>query len=195
MTTSSRLNKLKQAIAHRQSGLTMVLEDIYDPHNAEAVFRTCDAFGIQTVHLVFDRQPEFDPHRLGKQSSASAHKWLDFIIHSSTKSAIGTLQQQQYTQVATVLDPTTTSIYQTDLTKSKLAIWLGNEHYGLSQTALDLLPHRLHLPMRGLVQSLNLSVTAAICLFEATRQRSQTGRDYSLSLAQKQQLLQSFLCR
>lgn len=65
-----------------------MLEDIHDPHNAEAVLRTCDVFGVQHVHLVFARQAPFNPRKLGKSTSSSANKWLDFTLHTSVQACL-----------------------------------------------------------------------------------------------------------
>ena len=80
--TPERQAKLDRVVQNRQRDIVLVLEDIYDPHNASAVFRSCDIFGIQHIHLVFDKQAPFNPKKIGARSSASANKWLDFTTHS-----------------------------------------------------------------------------------------------------------------
>ena len=77
LTTPERRDLLQRIVSQRVDAV-VILEDIYDPHNAQAVFRSCDAYGIQRVCLVFNRQEPFDPRKIGKQSSASANKWLTF---------------------------------------------------------------------------------------------------------------------
>jgi len=81
MVTEKRRAKLQEAAAKRQEGV-IILEDIYDPHNAQAVFRSAEVFGFQKIALVFDKQKPFDPQRVGKLSSSSANKWLDFTVYS-----------------------------------------------------------------------------------------------------------------
>ncbi len=176
-----RLEKLRQIAQNRQSDIVIVLEDIYDPHNAEAVFRTCDAFGIQTVHLIFDRQRPFNPRKVGKATSSSANKWLDFECHRSTRTALSQLKQEGYTIVGTTLQPDSVSLFDADFQHGKWAILLGNEHSGLSDEAHEWCDIALHIPMAGLVQSLNLSVTAAIVMFEVTRQRLPNRGVYQLA--------------
>lgn len=149
----------------------MVLEDIHDPHNAAAVLRTCDAFGIQRVCFIFDKGKKFNPRKVGKVTSASANKWLDFEIFNSAKKCFAKLKRQGFTIVATVLDAQAKSIYKTKFTTPKTALVFGNEHAGLSAAAVELSDAHIYIPMRGFVQSLNLSVTAAICLYEMARQR------------------------
>ncbi len=88
MVTPERLAKLQAVGARRQEGV-IVLEDIYDPHNAQAVFRTAEVFGFQRIALIFDKQKAFDPKRVGKLSSSSANKWLDFMIFTSKAFKVG----------------------------------------------------------------------------------------------------------
>ncbi len=119
MVTPERLAKLQAVGARRQEGV-IVLEDIYDPHNAQAVFRTAEVFGFQRIALIFDKQKAFDPKRVGKLSSSSANKWLDFMIFTSkafkvgqkvhlsekpTESCLQDLKAKGYEIWATVRDP------------------------------------------------------------------------------------------
>src|SRR5690606_29278763 len=165
MSRPERKEKLKLVAQRRQQG-AVVIEDVYDPHNAAAVFRSCEAFGIQKVFLIFEKQKKFNPKKVGKATSSSANKWLDFTIFDSTKKCLASLKRQGYTTVATVLDRDSESMYKAKLTEPKLAWLFGNEHAGLSEYAIKHSDLRVFIPMQGLVQSLNLSVTAGICLFE-----------------------------
>ncbi|MCD6421990.1 RNA methyltransferase [bacterium] len=192
MITERRKKRLQEVIERRQEG-AIVLEDIHDPHNACAVFRCADAFGIQKVYLIFEQEEKFNPRKIGKATSASANKWLDFYIFEDTKECLKTLKKEGYTLYATVVDPTATSIYETKFKERKIAILIGNEHRGLSEKAVALADKKIYIPMRGMVESLNLSVTAGIVLFELTRQRQQTGKDFSLSSAEKKRLWQKFV--
>jgi len=175
---TTRQNKIIKVVERRQEGV-LVLEDIHDPHNAAAVWRSCDGFGIGKVYLIFDKELVFNPKKVGKASSSSANKWLDFKIFKSTEECVKTLKSEGYEIWATVLDKEATEIYKSDLgQKKKVAIMLGNEHRGLSAEAVRLADKKIYIPMRGMVQSLNLSVTAAIVLYELTKQRQ--GKDYGL---------------
>ena len=153
----------------------MVLEDIHDPHNAEAVFRSCDAFGFQRVCLIFDKEKGFDPRRVGKLTSSSANKWLEFSAYPSARACIEELQADGHEVVATVADPRAEDIFEAPLTTPRIALMLGNEHSGLSDEAIALADRRVTIPMAGMVQSLNLSVAAALVLYEVTRQRLAAG--------------------
>jgi tRNA (guanosine-2'-O-)-methyltransferase len=191
--TERRERRIEEAAAGRQQG-AVVLEDIRDPHNAEAVFRSCEAFGFQRVCLIFEQEQPFDPQLIGKASSASANKWLSFSIYESTTDCLAELRAAGYEVLATVLDPSAESVYDARFDASRIAMLLGNEQQGLSEQALALADRKLTIPMRGLVQSLNLSVTAAICLYEITRQRLLTGMEqYALPQSERDELAARWL--
>ncbi|MBY0589357.1 RNA methyltransferase [bacterium] len=190
MVTPERWRRIAQVVESRQPGV-VVLEDVHDPHNAAAVLRSCDAFGIQTVHFVFREVTPYNPVKVGKVSSSSANQWLDFVIHHSTDGCFRSLEQEGYQSIATVISAKGESLFQADLTAGPWAIWFGNEHRGLSEEAIDRASRRVAIPMRGMVESLNISVTAAIFLFEMTRQRSVQGMP-RLPQDQMTKLMESF---
>lgn len=194
MPTPERLKKIKQVAAQRQKNFAVVLEDVHDPHNAEAVFRTCDAFGVQDVYLIFDKQPAYDPKQIGKSSSSSANKWIDFHIFHSTQECLEALKKKGYTLCATTLSDKSIPIFDADLTHDTIAILLGNERNGLSQKSIAMSDIELSIPMAGLTQSLNISVSAAICMFEVVRQRQKAG-DYTYGLTAQEHLIHDFLHR
>lgn len=171
MLTEQRKKKLEDHAANRQKGFVVVLEDIHDPHNAQAIVRTCDAFGIGDVYLIFDKETPFNPKRVGKASSSTANKWVNFHIFHSTAECFAELKKQGFTIIATALDNRAVSLNDVPMTDKTIALVMGNEHAGLSQTALDLADMIYMIPMVGMVQSLNVSVTAAIFMWEFTRQR------------------------
>ncbi len=175
MASDIRIKKIKAVISKRQEGM-VVLEDIHDPHNAAAIWRTCDAFGFQKVSLIFEKEKSFNPKITGKTSSGSANKWLSFETYKSTKECIKELKEKNFTIYATVLDKTAKKINQIKFKNNKTAIMFGNEHSGLSKTAIEMADEKIYIPMKGMVQSLNLSVTAAIILYEIDRQRKGLGK-------------------
>lgn len=189
---SRRHTRLKDVVSRRQSGLVVVLENISDPHNAGAVLRTCDAFGIQTIHFVFETQPGFNPKKKTQSTSTSVAKWLTLITHTSTQKALSELKQGGYTIAVTAIEGST-NVYDASLGSCpKVALVLGNEHDGVSATALQMADCTLSIPMRGMVQSLNLSVTTALMVAELTRQRQQSGIAFALSPTEQAALLQTF---
>ena len=188
MPNPERLKKIKNVAIQRQQGV-VVLEDISDPHNAAAVLRSCEAFGIQRVCFIFDREKRFNPRKIGKASSASANKWLDFEIYDSAEACFKKLKRQGYEICATVLNKQARSIFKSKFTKPKTALVFGNEHFGLSEQAAALADLHIYVPMQGFVQSLNLSVTAAVCLYEMFRQRQAAKSRCALSVAARRALV------
>lgn len=194
MALERRLERMRGVAARRQAGLTVVLEDIHDPHNAQAVFRTCDAFGVQEVHIIFERESPFDPRAMGKATSSSANQWLDFHVYHSRDACLDGLKDQGYTLAATVAgEGAAESLFTANLHCKKLAVMFGNEYFGLDPAAVARADRRVTIPMRGMVQSLNLSVTAALFLYEATRQRMAEGMEArQVSPEQAETLYQAF---
>lgn len=214
MVTPERLAKLQTISAKRQEGI-IILEDIFDPHNAQAVFRTAEVFGFQRIALIFASQKAFDPKRIGKLSSSSANKWLDFMIYSSAEACFTDLKKLGYDIWGTVASPVVASetvqpayregssrtkieapvedIYSADLSARRMAMAFGNEHRGLSAEAQNLADHLITIPQAGWVESFNLSVAAAIFAYEITRQRMVLGIDkYLLDESQRTQLAAEF---
>jgi tRNA (guanosine-2'-O-)-methyltransferase len=166
---TDRGKKIQEVLARRSDNI-VILEDIHDPHNAAAVWRSCDAFGIGRVCLIFDKEKKFNPKNVGKESSSSANKWIDFEIFYSTEECLKTIKDKGYTVFGTVLDRNATKLQTSIFQLQKNALLLGNEHRGLSEMAIKMSDHKIYISMKGMVQSLNLSVTAGICLYEIERQ-------------------------
>jgi len=165
--TEKRIEKLKQVLSKRQPSLRVVVENIHDPHNVSAIFRTCDAAGIPRVSLVYNVD-EFP--KIGKKSSASAYKWIEKEKYKTVAECYKKLKEDGFSIYASSLNHDAKSLYDLDFTK-KSAIVFGNEHRGLSIEAEELADERFFIPMCGMVQSLNVSVSAAISIYEAVRQR------------------------
>ena len=166
-----RAEKLRRALSLRQPGLTVVLENIHDPHNVSAILRSCDAVGVLRVELLYnlDKFP-----RIGKKSSSSANKWLDCRRHTSVADCYACLRNEGFRVYATRLGEATTSLYDLDLSRPS-ALVFGNEHRGVSGEAAELADGNFHIPMVGMIQSLNVSVAAAVSLYESHRQRISAG--------------------
>ena len=193
MVTDRRNEKIQNVISNRQAGLVVVLEDIHDPHNAEAILRSCDAFGVQKVFFVFNQEKPYNPAKVGKSSSSSANKWLNYEIFHSTDECIAFLKEQHCRIIATAIAPEAKSIFQVALLDKKLALCVGNEHRGLSQAMLSSADTLVQIPMAGMVQSLNVSVTAALFLYEIIRQRSLSKMNFLLSTKEQKILIQRFV--
>jgi tRNA (guanosine-2'-O-)-methyltransferase len=169
--TEARLKKITDAAIARQFSLKVVLENIHDLHNVSAIFRSCDAVGVPKVSLLytFEKFP-----KINRISSASANKWVEVEKYDSAANCIQNLKNDGYTVYASMLDKNSVDLYEIDFTK-KIAIILGNEHRGVSEEAAKLSDSTYYIPMKGMIQSLNVSVAAAVTLYEAYRQRFQKG--------------------
>jgi tRNA (guanosine-2'-O-)-methyltransferase len=172
MRTERRLNRLEQVLRHRQPDITVVMENIHDPHNVSAVLRSCDAAGVMEVQLIYT---DVDFPNIGKKSSASAKKWVELRQFENVKDCYKKLHEEGFAIFATHLEEKAKSLYEIDMTK-KIAIVVGNEHKGVSSEAARLADSILQVPMFGMIQSLNVSVATAVILFEAVRQRIASGQ-------------------
>jgi tRNA (guanosine-2'-O-)-methyltransferase len=166
-----RAEKLRRALSLRQPDLTVVLENIHDPHNVSAILRSCDAVGVLRVELLYNVE-KFP--RIGKKSSSSANKWLDCRRHTSVADCYACLREEGFRVYATRLGEATKSLYDLDLSRPS-ALVFGNEHRGVSGEAAEMADGNFHIPMVGMIQSLNVSVAAAVSLYEAHRQRISAG--------------------
>ncbi|GAB4146486.1 MAG: RNA methyltransferase [Ignavibacteriales bacterium] len=144
------------------------MEEVHDPHNVSAILRTCDAVGVQNVSLVYNVN-KFP--RLSKTSSASAKKWVNVKHFESIENCFDFYRANGFNVYATTLNSNSKNIYDVDFTK-KVAIVLGNEHTGVTKAAEELSDQTIYIPMKGMIQSLNVSVAAAVILYEALRQRT-----------------------
>lgn len=172
MPTDRRIARMKRVLRHRQPDLTVVCENIHDPHNVSAILRTCDAVGVQEVHLLYTIE-EFP--KLGKASSASARKWLDTVRHENVEHLQEHLVGRGFAVLATSLSEGATPFWEIDWTQPS-AVVLGNEQRGVSGAILGISDLTVKIPMVGMVGSLNVSVAAAVILYEAARQRRREGR-------------------
>jgi tRNA (guanosine-2'-O-)-methyltransferase len=173
--TERRQQRIMTVLRYRQPDLTVVLENVHDPHNVAAVLRSCDAVGIVRVHIVYTiEEPPREP--FARTTSASAAKWVDVVRHDSIASCYAALRSEGFTILATSLAPGSRDLYAVDL-RQPVALVFGNEHRGVSEEAVARADGLVVIPMYGMVQSLNISVACAVMLFEAMRQRRAAG-DY-----------------
>jgi len=171
LRSQRRIDKIRRVLAQRQPDMTVVMENIHDPHNVSAILRSCDAVGILQVELLYTLE-KFP--RIGKKSSSSANKWLERRKHKSVDECYGALHGEGFTVYATHLGESSVSLYDLDLTK-KVALVFGNEHRGVSDEAAAKADGNFQIPMLGMIQSLNVSVACAVSLYEVLRQRLATG--------------------
>ncbi len=174
MNTFRRQLRIQTTQFYRQPDLTVVLENVFDPHNVSAVLRTADAVGIHHVHIIIPPERRAD-YRLGKKSSASAIQWLNIHFHPDIPTCYANLRDQGLHILTTHLAHPAQSVYDINWTQP-IAIVFGNEHNGISPEAFHRADGNVIIPQVGMIQSLNISVAAAIILYEAFRQRMNVGR-------------------
>jgi tRNA (guanosine-2'-O-)-methyltransferase len=165
--SEKRLNKISSVLRARQHSFKVVLENIHDPHNVSAIFRTCDAAGVPKVSLIYTDQVF---PRIGKKSSASAFKWVEKEKFKAVEECYTELREDGYKIYASALKEGGKNLYELNLTE-KCAIVLGNEHKGVSDEAAEMADDTFMIPQFGMVQSLNVSVANGVILFEMMRQR------------------------
>lgn len=167
--TPERRDKLVGVLNKRQDNLTVVLENVFDPHNVSAVMRTCDAVGIQDIYILNTR---IGPHKKwGFKSSSSANKWLTTFQFTNTEECFAALRKKYPTILTTHLAANSVSVYDVDFTQ-RMALVFGNEHSGVSEEAIALSDGNFIIPQIGIIRSLNISVACAVTIYEAYRQKN-----------------------
>lgn len=170
--TPERAARLRAVLEKRQPGLTVVFENVHDPHNISAVLRSCDAVGVLEAHGIYNGRTTFP--ELGAKSSASARKWVDVHLHDTVDDCYAVLRKQGFRIYTTHMSGDAVSLFDLDLTHP-IALVFGNEHDGVSEEARLLADGNFLIPQVGLIQSLNISVACAVSLYEAYRQRTNAG--------------------
>lgn len=170
--TGRRQDRVAAVLSRRQPDLTVVLENVHDPHNVSAVLRSCDAVGVLAVHTVYTEEER--PEGFARTTSASAAKWIDVVHYESVAACYAALRAEGFAIVATAVRVDSADLYALDLTRPA-AIVFGNEQRGASEAAIAEADARAALPMMGMVESLNISVACAVTLYEALRQRRAAG--------------------
>lgn len=168
--TLQRRQRISDVLSKRQPDLTVLAEEVHKPHNLSAVIRSCDAVGIGTVHAV---RPTGGVATFSA-TSASADKWVELVVHDGIASAVAALKTRGMRVYAAHLSQQAVDYRAVDYTQP-CALLLGNEKAGVSSEAAALADEHVIIPMLGMVQSLNVSVAAAVILFEAQRQRLAAG--------------------
>ncbi|MDD3875624.1 MAG: RNA methyltransferase [Bacteroidales bacterium] len=189
--THERNTRFEDIIKERTKYLTIVLEDIYQPHNASAVLRSCDCYGIQDVHIiennnVYDVNPQV---ALGSSNWLHLHKYKgkDF----NTPDCITHLKSLGYTIAATTPHKNGYDIADVPL-NNKIALMFGTEKDGLSQYAIQNADIYVKVPMFGFTESLNISVTAAICFYQLSQNLRASDIDWKLTEEEKTDTLLSW---
>ena len=170
--TPERQTRLQDVLNKRQPNLTVVLENVSDPHNISAVMRTCDAVGIQDIYILNTMIAKHK--KWGAKSSSSAAKWLTIHQYTNTQECFVALRQRFKKIYTTHLSSDAVSLHQLDLTEP-VALVFGNEHSGVSEDIIGLADGNFIIPQVGIIKSLNISVACAVSLYEAYRQKNIAG--------------------
>lgn len=181
--TSQRYDRLTSVLHHRQPDLTVVLENVFDPHNISAVMRTCDAVGIQEVYILNDRIP---PHKKwGYRSSSTAAEWLTVHQFTDAENCFMELKNKYKKIYTSHLGENSANVYKMDFTES-VALVFGNETFGVSDDIRKYADGDFIIPQVGIIKSLNISVACAVTLYEAFRQKNQKGHYEKPRLPEKE---------
>ncbi len=170
MPTPARLSRVKEVLSRRQPDLTVLLENVSKPHNFSAILRSADAVGVFEAHAVHPTGGVPTHHH----TAAGTERWVYLRVHPDVETAIQHLKDRGFSVYATRLSREAVDFREVDYTRP-VAILLGSEKWGVSEEAARLADGSLVIPMLGMAQSLNVSVAAAVILFEAQRQRLAAG--------------------
>ena len=170
--TPERREKLQSVLSKRQDDITIVLENVFDPHNISAVMRTCDAVGVQELYVLNTKIPRHK--KWGAKSSSSAAKWLTVYQFEDAEECFSELRKKYSKILTTHLSTNAVSLYEIDLTQP-VALVFGNEHSGVSEEIRNLADGNFIIPQAGIIRSLNISVACAVTLYEAYRQKALSG--------------------
>jgi tRNA (guanosine-2'-O-)-methyltransferase len=184
LTGERRKQTIAERVAARIGNVTLLMDAPQDPHNAAAALRSCDAFGVPELHVVL-RDEDF---ALGRKVTRGTERWVDVITHATPELATRALHERGFELVATHPEG---SLVPEDLRAiPKLCLVMGNEHDGIREALARATTRSVRIPMRGFVESLNLSVAAALLLRAAT-----AGREGDLDEATRTELYATGLLR
>tara|TARA_R110000868_G_scaffold304437_21_gene565389 strand:+ start:20061 stop:20753 length:693 start_codon:yes stop_codon:yes gene_type:complete len=187
-TTESRWDTINAVIENRTNHISIVLEDLHKPHNANAVLRSCDGFGIQDIHLI-ENKTEFDSDT---QISMGTHNWLSLKRYNNPeadniKNCFENLKDQGYSVLATTPHETDQNLNDIPITQ-KTALVFGTERRGISDRVKELADGFVKIPMYGFSESYNISVSAAICLYDLRTRLEKSEVDWNLDQEYQDQL-------
>ncbi len=191
--TENRLSLFKKVLAERTRYITVLIEDIYQSHNASAVLRTCDCTGIQDVHIV----EENNEYEINRDVALGSDQWLSLYYYKDGRDniyrSIDSLKNKGYRIVATSPHKEGTTPENFDLEKGRVALMFGTELNGLSDRALELADEYIRIPMVGFTESYNISVSAAIMLYTLRKRLEQSFLEWKIGEEEQSQLLLQWL--
>ncbi len=167
---SRRFKRIKNVLNCRMNNLTVLVEDVNKPHNLSAILRTCDAAGVFEANFI----SKTNSVKTFNSTAQGSQKWVKLNTHESTINAISELKNKNFKLYGTTLNNKSMDYRNFDYSENTCFV-LGAERWGLSNELISKVDQSIFIPMRGMVQSLNVSVAASILLFEAIRQRKNKG--------------------
>ncbi len=185
--TSERLKKINETLEYRTRHITVVLEDIYQSHNASAVLRSCDVFGIQDVHIIENK----NQYIINPDVALGSTKWLNLYRYNekinNTEQCLSRLKKQNYRIIAA--SPQENNYMLEELpVDNKIALVFGTEMIGLSDMAVGMADGFVKIPMFGFTKSLNISVSAAISMYYLTGKLRDSKVKWELTQEEKDQI-------
>ena len=183
--TDERREVLRRTLDQRTHYMRILTENMFHPQNASAIMRHCEAFGIQQIHTVEDRC-KFDP---SVNIVRGTQKWVDVEHHETTAEALAALKAEGYRIVATTPHRCSVTPETFDVTKGKFVLVFGTEHAGISDEVIEAADDFLMIPMCGMVESLNVSASAAILIYMLSERIRQSVDGWQLSDDEKLKLL------
>lgn len=193
LITDNRLELFHNVLNDRTKYITVALENIYQPHNASAVLRTADCFGIQDVHVIEND----NAYNINPDVALGSYKWINLVRHNELKNntltAINHLKNDGYRIVATTPHTNDVSLDDFDLSAGKAALFFGTELNGLSNIVLENADEFLKIPMYGFTESFNISVSASIILHQLTKKLRSDMVNWNLSPIDRNRTLLKWL--
>jgi tRNA (guanosine-2'-O-)-methyltransferase len=186
LLTEKRRAKILQVASQRTRKIALVLQDVHDPHNVSACLRSADAFGILDCHII-------DAHKKTFKSTAArgVSRWLHLTSHPDITSCAKSLRQQGYRLAAGMPGDNDVALTALPCTQP-VALLFGNEHAGIDNGWQPYIDDYFKIPMHGMVESLNISVAAAITMFWVS-EKMRTATDYLIDDTQKKVLLDRWM--
>lgn len=184
--TDRRKERLQEVLAERTRHMCVVLEDVYQAHNASAVLRSCDCFGVQDIHFIENKHK----FKISEEVSMGSTQWLNIKKYNAeeknnTKHCLQELKKKGYRIVATTPHKDDKTIAELDITKP-FALVFGTEITGITQDVFDEADEFVKIPMYGFTESFNISVCAALCMYELMTRIRESGIHYQLSAEEKE---------
>lgn len=191
--TKERLATLNKVLDERTNYIAVALEDLFQTHNASAVLRSCDCFGIQNVNFIENKYSYME----NKDVAMGSSQWLNITRYNqkenNTLDAIKALRSSGYRIVATTPHTNDVLLRDLDLSKGKIALFFGSEKPGLSDIVMENADEFVRIPMFGFTESFNISVSAALCLYELTTKLRASDIDWRLKADEREELLKQWL--